>query len=413
MDIIGTTGIGVVISDSPDLHRALAATAWTGTALTPADLRDRERAATPADPPTVRDGAEPFLMLFSSGTTSNPKAFIKTREQYRENFAVSAAHLEPLPGVATLAPGPVSYSLTLYALIECLASGGAAHLADSFDPIAAGRRIADEGVTRLVVVPAMVQALAFAARRDPDRFAGLRLIVTGGANLSAATRSALADALPHVRSISYYGAAEIGFIGDSRSGDGTLIDLYPEIDAQVRGDDGTPLGDGELGEIWIRAAACSDGYVTGTSTETLRDDDGWATVHDQGMWRDGRLRLAGRAGDIAVTAGHKVSLTEVERAFDGLPGIGACCAIALPSERTGSVIALVIETGYDEDPGEGLDRRSLTAHARARLAPQFVPRQWYRLPRLPRTVGGKVRREATAALVREAAGHAESGVVRL
>ena len=83
----------------------------------------------------------------------------------------------------TLAPGPLSYSLTLYALIECLATGGGAHLADAFDPGALAQRVAEERITRLVAVPAVVQALTDAARRDPARFAGLELVVTGGANL--------------------------------------------------------------------------------------------------------------------------------------------------------------------------------------------------------------------------------------
>src|SRR5699024_1008933 len=81
------------------------------------------------------------------------------------NVAVSSAHLEPLPGVATLAPGPVSYSLTLYAIIESLATGGSVHVADAFDPFTIGSRIAAESITRIVAVPAVVKALAEAADR--------------------------------------------------------------------------------------------------------------------------------------------------------------------------------------------------------------------------------------------------------
>src|SRR5699024_7479708 len=159
----------------------------------------RQGAQAPA--PAARPASEPFLMLFSSGTTSNPKAFIKTRQQYRDNVAVSSAHLEPLPGVATLAPGPVSYSLTLYAIIESLApgpvsysltlyaiieslaTGGSVHVADVFDPFTIGSRIAAESITRIVAVPAVVKALAEAADRSRERFRGLELVVTGGANL--------------------------------------------------------------------------------------------------------------------------------------------------------------------------------------------------------------------------------------
>ncbi|HEX7381702.1 MAG TPA: AMP-binding protein, partial [Nevskiaceae bacterium] len=143
VNVVRSAGIGVVVSDSADLGEGLRAAGWRGTVLAPAALHALESDAEPAEAPAVRDGREPFLMLFSSGTTRNPKAFLKTRRQYRENYAVSAAYLEPLPGVATLAPGPVSYSLTLYAVIECLASGGSAYLADAFDPIRAAQTIAE------------------------------------------------------------------------------------------------------------------------------------------------------------------------------------------------------------------------------------------------------------------------------
>ncbi|WP_029145992.1 class I adenylate-forming enzyme family protein [Microbacterium luticocti] len=396
--VIRATGIGVVIGGDAALAEALDATGWTGTLIPLDDLLRRVDAAAPGPAPEVRDPDEAFLLLFSSGTTSDPKAFVKTRGQYRANVAVSSAHLEPLPGVATLAPGPVSYSLTLYAVIESLATGGSVHVADAFDVGDAARRIHSERITRVVAVPAVAQALTEAARRDPGRFASLELVVTGGANLPAAIRDGLAEVLPQVRLISYYGAAEIGFIGDSRGGDGTLIDVYPEVQAQIRDASGRPVADGEPGSVWIRADACSNGYVSATTDAVLRTADGWATVHDQGRIVDGRLQLIGRAGDVAITGGHKVALPEVERAFADLPGLGAVCAVALPDAARGSIVALVVE-------GPGRPRAELRAWARDRLAPQFVPRRWYRLDALPRTVGGKVRRGETAQLV--ARGRAE------
>ena len=394
--VVTAAGIGLVISDDAAFAQALGEVGWTGTVLALGEFRDREARATPADPPTVRDGDEAFLLLFSSGTTSDPKAFLKTRRQYRENVAVSSAHLEPFPGVETLAPGPLSYSLTLYALIESLATGGGAHLADAFDATQLARRVAAERISRIVAVPAVVQTLIDAARRDPGAFAGLELVVTGGANLPAALRDGLAAALPRVRLISYYGAAEIGFIGDSRGDDGSLLDVYDGIDAEIRDDAGDAVPDGDLGTLWIRAAACSASYLAATTDAVLRAPDGWATVHDVGRIVDGRLQLAGRAGDIVATGGHKVSLPEVERAFDAMPGLGAVCAVPLPDANLGAVVALVIEgAGSARVPAKA----EVQAWARAHLAPQFVPRRWYRVQRLPRTAGGKIRRPATAALV--------------
>jgi acyl-CoA synthetase (AMP-forming)/AMP-acid ligase II len=385
------TSVTLVITDSADLAAALADADWAGRVISLDEFRALEARVEPAAAPTVRDSAEPFLMLFSSGTTSDPKAFYKTRAQYRANFAVSSAHLEPTPGTATLAPGPLSYSLTLYALIECLASGGTCHVGDRFDPLEAGRRIEAEGITRVVAVPAVIEALALAAQRAPERFAGVNLLVAGGANLPPRIRAAAARALPNARLISYYGAAEIGFIGDSRTDDGEIA-LYDGIDAEVRDADGVPLPDGEIGELWIRADATSDGYLPATTDERLRDARGWATVHDQARLRGRRLELLGRAGDIVVTGGHKVSLPEIERAFDAVAGLGEVCAVPVADASLGSVVALVVE-------GDSPAKSVLLEHARGRLAPQFVPRRFYRLPELPRTVGGKVRRGATADLL--------------
>ena len=417
VDVVLHTGIGLVITDEEDLAPALRVRGWTGTVVGLAEFLARVEKAgdtgSALEQPAVRDGEEPFLLLFSSGTTSNPKGFLKTRRQYRANAAISTAHLEPLPGVATLAPGPVSYSLTLYAVVECMVSGGSVHVADSFDPWMIGRRIEEERITRIVAVPAVVRTLTDAARRDPQRFRGLELVVTGGANLPASIRDGLSELLPDVRLISYYGAAEIGFIGDSRAGDGTLISIYDGVEASIRDEAGDDVPAGELGTLWILADACSDGYLAGTTDEVLVGPDGWATVHDQGRLVDGRLELVGRAGDIAITGGHKVALTEVERAFDGVAGLGAVCAVALPDPALGSVVALVVEdgetaardvssTGDDGTTDRGtpsVTKESLRAHASAHLAPQFVPRRWYTVAVLPRTVGGKIRREATAALV--------------
>ena len=403
--VITDTGTGLVISSDAQLATALADRGWGGTVIAPAAFERRVAAADPEQNagPAVREAAEAFLLLFSSGTTSNPKAFVKTREQYRANVAVSAAHLEPLPGVVTLAPGPVSYSLTLYAVIECLATAGSVHVADRFDPFGLAARVERECITRIVAVPAIVQGVAAAAQRDSAGdgagLDGLQLIVTGGANLPAHIRDALARALPGTRLISYYGAAEIGFIGDSRDGDGTRVNVYNSIDASVRDSAGHELPEGEPGTLWIRAAACSEGYVARTSTEQLRGSDGWATVHDQARMVDGQLELLGRAGDIAITGGHKVSLIEVERAFAQLERDAV--AVALPHDTLGSLIGLVIEGVAGQVPS----RERLRDIATAQLAPQYVPSKWFRVDELPRTVGGKVRRgEATELAV---AGRAE------
>lgn len=402
--IIITAGIAVVISDSAALAAALRDTDWGGRVISLADFCALEKSlmtspgAMPV--PQVRDADEVFLMLFSSGTTQRPKAFVKTRAQYRTNFALSSPYLDPLPGVMTLAPGPVSYSLTLYAVIEALASGGSIAVADQIDPIQLGQRIAQLQATRIVAVPAVAQGLATAAGRNPERFTSVNLVVLGGANLSAAMRSHIEASFPAALVISYYGTAEIGFIGDSRSGDGTAITLYDGIAGQVRSEEGIVLPEGQMGTLWIKSPARSDGYVSATTDAILLDEEGWASVNDQAELSGNVIYLAGRAGDIAITGGHKVSLVQVENAFDSYPGISAACAIAVPHDRLGSVIGLVIEVS-PRGTAALPPRQELQSFARAHLAPQYVPRRWFAVSQLPRTVGGKVRRGVITDRIRE------------
>lgn len=388
-------GATMLISD-PDAEGRrdeLAAAGWSGTTVRLEELATTDAPGAPAAP---ADDAG-FLVLFSSGTTGTPKAFLKTRAHYRANLAVSRERLGALPGVATFAPGPLSYSLTLYALFEALATGGRIHLAERLDDLWLTSRVADEGATRLVTVPSALHPLVDAARRTPGRFDRLDLIVTGGAALTEATRARVAEALPRTELVGYYGAGELGFIGENRTADGASVRLFRHVDAVVRDETGRALGSGELGTLWVRSASCSDRYLSAPAGTALRDADGWASVGDQGRLHERRFSFAGRSGDVVASGGHKVALAEVEGAFDGMPGLGAACAIALPDARLGAVVGLVVE-------GDAPAKRMLLERAAARLPRASVPRRWFSVGRLPRTAGGKIRRDVVAALVERGEG---------
>lgn len=501
-NIVRAAGIGVVIVGGTQAAAALREALneecgedWGGIVCTITEFRNLEHAVdtepdaaeedVAREVPGERPEDEPFLMLFSSGTTAAPKAFLKTRGQYRANLEVSKRHLGVGPGVGvapedgsapaqehrpegelgarlrmgprvvTFAPGPFAYSLTLYAAVEALATGGTIHLSSSHtDGLALadlGERVARERITRIVTVPAMLRGIIAQATRTPKLFARLELIVVGGADLPENLRHELAAVLPHTELISYYGAAEIGFIGQGIPGHPGWHEVYNGVDVQIRDENGVPvrddelggnseLGSSDLGTIWVRAASASDGYVVGGaggntagpgSDGGLLDERGWASVGDQGRVRtvDGRrqVQVVGRAGDIINTGGHKVALPEVTRAYADFTAGGQAfdaVAVGLPDATLGTVLALAVEDiglelSGSELGGAGvnplLTKAALREWGRARLAPQFVPAQYYVVPRLPRTVGGKIKAAELAGMLRS--GHAEQhggeGVQRL
>lgn len=472
-NIVRAAGIGVVIVDGTQAAAALREALdeecgedWGGIVCTITEFRNLEHAvdaAVEGSADTSRPDDEPFLMLFSSGTTAEPKAFLKTRGQYRANLEVSERHLgvgpedgyapegelgsrlRMGPRVVTFAPGPFAYSLTLYAAVEALATGGTIHLSSSHtDGLALadlGERVARERITRIVTVPAMLRGIITQATRTPELFARLKLIVVGGADLPENLRHELAAVLPNTELISYYGAAEIGFIGQGIPSHPGWHEVYDGVDVQIRDENGVPVGDDELGgnselgssdlgTIWVRAASASDGYVVGGaagntagpgSDGDLLDESGWASVRDQGRTRivNGRqqVQVVGRAGDIINTGGHKVALPEVTRAYADLTVGGQAfdaVAVGLPDATLGTVLALAVEDFGLELSGSGLGGSGLRGSrvnplltkavlrewGRERLAPQFVPAQYYVVSRLPRTVGGKIKTAELAELLR-------------
>lgn len=395
----------LVVTDDAAFEAALGSLGtWSGRAVSLERFEALAASAPISAGPEVRPRDEPFLLLFTSGTTDLPKGFLRTRGSWDHNVRISRAYLGAEQGIATIAPGPVSYSLTLYALVEVLATGGSLQLQSGFDAVAAVRTIERERIERFVGVPAMLLALVAAAERSTGAGAldSLRTVITGGANQSERIRSVFQAAVPGARLRSYYGASEIGFIGFSDAGDGTRLTPFDGVEVSVRDDDGAPVPDGEIGTLHVRVASAVERYVSATSAERITDADGWSSVHDLAAVEGGALVLAGRAGDIAVSGGHKVSLPQVERALATVPGCESCCAIALPDASLGSIVAVVVEAaGAAALPS----KQRMQQELRRLLAPQFVPHRYYRAAALPRTAGGKVRRVAVAELVR--AGGAE------
>lgn len=388
----------LVVTDDAGFEAALGALEpWSGTAVS-LERFDALSATAPASAgPEVRPRDEPFLLLFTSGTTDLPKGFLRSRGSWDHNVRISRAYLGAEDGMATIAPGPVSYSLTLYALVEVLATGGSLHLQSGFDAVAAARTIERERIERFVGVPSMLLALAAAAERaasagSPAALDSLRTVITGGANQSERIRSVFEAAVPRARLRSYYGASEIGFIGYSDAGDGTRLTPFDGVEVSVRDDAGAPVPDGEIGTLHVRVASAVQRYVSATSDERITDPEGWSSVHDLASVDGGAIVLAGRAGDIAVSGGHKVSLPQVERALATVPGCESCCAVALPDASLGSIVAVVVEGDAEAVP----PKQRMQQELRRLLAPQFVPHRYYRVAELPRTAGGKIRRVAVA-----------------
>ena len=337
-----------------------------------------------------------FLIGLTSGTTSVPKAFTRSRRSWQVSFDASIEFFGLTQEDRTLAPGPLAASLNLYALSECLYAGAAFHTMETFDVGDVHAAIAYDGVTRLVLVPTMLRLLSERGLTGGVDASGVRSIICAGSKLDARTLEAARRWAPNAAIFEYYGASELSFVSGTRLAAGEPLDVggtgiggpFPGVELKILDDDGAERPEGADGNICVRSGMVSNGYLWGDDGQALRCFDGWYTVGDQGYVDSGVLHILGRRSDMIITSGRNVYPHEVELALASVPGVSAAVAAGMLDEvrgqkvvagivpAYGSVTATQVKTGLD-----GL------------LARDKRPLRYFMLSELPVTDRGKVSRQ--------------------
>ncbi|MEU5417959.1 AMP-binding protein [Streptomyces sp. NPDC020667] len=361
--------------------------------------------APPADIPRTAEAAapltvDPACLIYTSGTTSLPKAVVSTHQQML--FAATAIQdrLGYRADDILYSPLPLSFDYGLYQLFLAALSGGHLRLgtaAEAGPPLL--RSLEESGATVLAAVPSMADRLAWLLRRGEGRLRRLRLLTTTGAALCDTTTAALRRALPGLRIQVMYGLTECKRTaimppdGDlDRPGSCGLP--LPGTEVHVVDDEGNRLPPGETGQFVVRGPHVMAGYWRrpeltaerffrrdGLFPELRTGDYGW---QDQ----DGYLYFSGRRDDLYKERGFRVSATEVEAAARRVAGVTS--AAVLPPEGDRSALLAVVA---DISSSEVLD------HMREHIEEFKVPRRCVELDILPTNGNGKVDRRALAALV--------------
>lgn len=356
------------------------------------------RSAAVATDDALADGPEdtPFLIGLTSGTTSVPKAFTRSRRSWRESFEASIEFFGLRQDDVTLAPGPLAASLNLYALAECLYAGSEFQTLEAFDVGDVHAAITHDRVTRLVLVPTMLRMLSERGLTGCVDASGVRTIICAGSKLDARTLEAARRWAPNATIFEYYGASELSFVsgaglpaGRTPLLGGTGIGRpFPGVEVRIMDDAGSPLGDGETGNICVRSAMVSDGYLWGDDGQALRAfDNGWFTVGDRGYLDGGELHILGRRSDMILTAGRNVYPHEVELALSAVPGVAAAVAAGMPDDLRGQRVVAGVVPSHG-----GVTATQLRAGLEEILSKDKRPLQFYALAELPVTDRGKVSR---------------------
>lgn len=367
----------IVIAEGAEL---LAHNPRSGATLVLAERAD-------ADAPPLPEGRneDPFLIVFTSGTTADPKPIIRDRRSWRISLATGAPFFGLDAATSTYAPGPLAHGLALYAMTETLLAGGAFHSAAHFDAAQALETIRKADVRRLVLVPTMLRRLCEGAPVDT-----IAAITVAGAKLTAADHALCAAHFPNAAVREYYGASELGFVTVTTPGDpasSTAVGkVFPGVRLSVLDDTGRALAAGETGSIFVESPLVATGYLGAGDGAGLSRFGTLATVGDLGFLEaDGTLHLLGRSGGMILSGGNNIYPSEVEAALLGLPEIRAAHVFGVEHADLGSELIAVIEPN-----GPGLTPESLKA-ALAKTLPRYkLPRRLWLCRAMPVTPSGKV-----------------------
>ncbi|RYB92581.1 AMP-dependent synthetase [Nocardioides glacieisoli] len=372
---------------------------------TSAGVRDLLSGTADCPLPAARRAADTAVLVFTSGTTSRPRAVMVSHANVVANTASIVDYLGLRRDDRMLVVLPFSYCFGASLLHTHLATGASLVICETQAfPETIVEAIAEEECTGFAGVPSSYQLLLRASSFESRPLPSLRHLQQAGGRLPVAHVQRVVEAQPHARLFVMYGQTEatarLAFLPPEQLAAkvGSVGKAVPGVRLRVTGDDGVELPPGTVGEIRVRGANVTRGYwqdVEGTAEKYV---DGELRTGDFGrMDQDGFLYVVDRGDDFIKSWGYRVSSHEVEDAALELSAVAGAAAVGRPDTEAGEAVVLFATLRPDHQ----LAVHEIEAHLRARLAKHLVPQEVRLLDQLPLNQNGKVVKTRLRELARD------------
>ena len=375
---------------APAVARAAEGAGITHLTLT-ADANDD---ITPLTEAADRDPGETAAILYTSGTTGQPKgaelSVANLLAAGQIGLAVAGTTHEDRTGTAL----PLFHVFGQAAvMMATFTGGGSLSLLPRFTPQGLVDLLRRDKLTVMCGVPTMWNAMLHTAGdADSADFATLRVAVSGGASLPGEVARAFEEKFG-CTILEGYGLTEttaFGAFNDIDRGGkiGSVGGVVPRLEMQIRSPGGRPCRTGEVGEIFVRGETVFKGYRNRPdATAATLTDDGWFRTGDLGVFdADHDLRIVDRLKDMIIRGGYNVYPSEVEEVLYEHPDIVEVAVVGVPDEYYGEEVAAVVTLRS----GSSLAAADLDSWTRERLSAYKVPRLIRFVDHLPKGSTGKI-----------------------
>lgn len=338
---------------------------------------------------------DPALILYTSGTTGQPKGALLTHGNMTWNSFNVLVDYDFVSSDVALMIAPMFHVASLgMGVLPMLLKGGSVVLEPRFEPGRTLHLIEQHHATVISGVPTTYQLLCEHPDWVSTDISSLQKLTCGGSAVPARVLEAyeqrglsfsggygLTETAPGATSLAPHKSRE-------KAGSAGLPHFFTDV--RIVDEAGAEVPTGEVGEIqisgpnvireyWNRAEATADSYAGNV----------WFRSGDMGYFDEhGYLFISDRLKDMIISGGENIYPAEIELAVSELESVSSVAVIGVPDEKWGEVPCAVV-TVRD---GFTLEADDIQAHLQGRLARYKIPKRVVIVAEMPRTASGKIRK---------------------
>ncbi len=357
-------------------------------------------AASSEDEPGVRVApADPWILLYTSGTTGRPKGVVRSHESYIAFYLINGCDFAYSYREMVLTCMPLCHVNTTFFSFASTYFGGGNYIqpARQFRPEKILEIVEREKITFISLIPThynLIFSLTDEKLKSYD-LSSIEKLLCSSAPARIEHKKAILKLIPGVKLYEGYGSTEAGIVTtlmpeDQMSKPGSIGKESSGTDiVRILDENGNEVPDGEVGELYSRGPMLFDGYyklpeVTAESFQGEYFSAGDMARRDE----DGYYYLVDRKKNMIITGGENVYPSEVENVIASHEAVFDVAVIGLPHEKWGEEVSAVVIL----KEGGALDDRELVSYCRARLAAYKCPKRVFFIApeEMPRTGTGKI-----------------------
>ncbi|HUQ73764.1 MAG TPA: class I adenylate-forming enzyme family protein [Burkholderiales bacterium] len=331
------------------------------------------------------DARDPFLVLYTSGTTASPKAVPHAYRTMLGNSRLGAAEHLLSAQSRVLCAAPLSHLYGLYSLHCAWSVGACTLLLPAFKPDELAQAVQSHRPTALWTAPAHVAACRNAGLFDTHDWSSLKLAIVSGSMAPPPLVRTFAEKLPGCAVTQLWGMTELQAALYTRPGDGTEA----AATSAGRPSPGTQVRVSDEGELQVKGPLTFSGYYDNEEANaTAFTADGWFRSGDLAERRGEYYAITGRIKDVINRGGVKFNPADVEALLDAHPKVLQSAIVPMPDPVLGEKACAFVVLKKNEDR---LSLEEIVEYLLSRqIAKNKLPERLVVVPEMPLTPTRKI-----------------------